>query len=178
LFATINGWTPIIFFWRRHTPFFIAKNILVFPLIVQRVFSFSSTTFRFCFSPWFLFRSCYIFVSRCIYTTDLCWFSSQKSCFKKVWMVLEKRKSFMTIVVQMGAYLDCGLDFACHAWCWFDSMLSSFAIAWLVSNDWDFLICLWKNHMLFLLYGSMLLWFSPLMLYLGWLGACLHHVWL
>jgi hypothetical protein len=36
----------------------------------------------------------------------------QKSCFKKkVWMVLEKRKSFMPIVVQMGACLDCGLDF-------------------------------------------------------------------
>jgi hypothetical protein len=36
----------------------------------------------------------------------------QKSCFKKVWMVLEKRKSFMTIVVQMGACLDCSLDFS------------------------------------------------------------------
>jgi hypothetical protein len=35
----------------------------------------------------------------------------QKSGFKKVWMVLEKRKSFMPIVVQMGACLDCGLDF-------------------------------------------------------------------
>jgi hypothetical protein len=30
------------------------------------VFSFSSTAFSFCFSPWFLFRSFYIFVSRCI----------------------------------------------------------------------------------------------------------------
>jgi hypothetical protein len=57
-------------------------------------------------------------------------------------------------------------------------MLNSFAVAWLVSNDWDCLMCLWKNHALFLLYGSILLWFSPLMLYLGWLGACLHHVWL
>jgi hypothetical protein len=53
-----------------------------------------------------------------------------------------------------------------------------FAVEWLVSNDWDCLMCLWKNHALFLLYGSMLLWFSPLMLYLGWLGACLQHVWL
>jgi hypothetical protein len=64
LFASINGWTPTNFFWRRHTPFFIAKNTLVFTLIVQRVFSFSSTAFSFHFSPWFLFRSCYIFVSR------------------------------------------------------------------------------------------------------------------
>jgi hypothetical protein len=45
----------------RLTPFFIAKNTLVFTLIVQRVFSFFATTFSFHFSPWFLFRSCYIF---------------------------------------------------------------------------------------------------------------------
>jgi hypothetical protein len=66
LFAIINGWTPTYFFCRRHTPFFIAKNTLVFTLFVQRVFSFSSTAFSFRFSPWFLFRSCYFFVSRCI----------------------------------------------------------------------------------------------------------------
>jgi hypothetical protein len=35
----------------------------------------------------------------------------QKSCFKKVRMVLEKIKSFMQKVVQKGACLDCGLDF-------------------------------------------------------------------
>jgi hypothetical protein len=35
----------------------------------------------------------------------------QESCFKKVWMVLEKRKSFMKKVVQKGACLDYGLDF-------------------------------------------------------------------
>jgi hypothetical protein len=34
----------------------------------------------------------------------------------------------------------------------------------------------WKNHALFLSYRSIILWYSPLMLYLGWLGACLHHV--
>jgi hypothetical protein len=51
LFASIDGWTPTCFFWRRHTPFFIAKNTLVFTLFVQRVFSFSSTTFSFRFSP-------------------------------------------------------------------------------------------------------------------------------
>jgi hypothetical protein len=66
LFSAINGWTPTNFFWRRHTPFFIAKNTLVFALIVQRVFSFSRTAFSFWFLPWFLFRSCYIFASRYI----------------------------------------------------------------------------------------------------------------
>jgi hypothetical protein len=35
----------------------------------------------------------------------------QKSCFKKVWMVLEKRKSLMQKMVQKGACLDCDLDF-------------------------------------------------------------------
>jgi hypothetical protein len=51
LFAAINGWTPTNFFWRRCTLFFIAKNTLVFTLIVERVFSFSSTAFSFPFSP-------------------------------------------------------------------------------------------------------------------------------
>jgi hypothetical protein len=49
LFAAINGCTPTYLFWRRCTPFFIAKNTLVFTLFVQRVFSFSSTAFRFRF---------------------------------------------------------------------------------------------------------------------------------
>jgi hypothetical protein len=66
LFAEINGWTPTNFFWRRYTSFFIAKNTLVFTLIVQRVFSFARTAFGFYFSPWFLFRSCFIFELRCI----------------------------------------------------------------------------------------------------------------
>jgi hypothetical protein len=35
-----------------------------------------------------------------------------------------------------------------------------FAVAWLVSNDWDCLMSLWKNHVLFLLCGSIYLVFS------------------
>jgi hypothetical protein len=66
LFSAINGWTPTNFFWRWHTLYFIDKNTLVFTLIVQWVFSFSRTAFSFGFVPWFLFRSCYIFASRCI----------------------------------------------------------------------------------------------------------------
>jgi hypothetical protein len=30
LFAAINGWTPTYFFWRRRTPFFIAKPLWSF----------------------------------------------------------------------------------------------------------------------------------------------------
>jgi hypothetical protein len=66
-FVCCNKWLdPNNFFWRRFTSFFIAKNTLVFTLIVQRVFSFSRTAFSFHFSPWFLFRSHFIFASRCI----------------------------------------------------------------------------------------------------------------
>jgi hypothetical protein len=102
----------------------------------------------------------------------------QKSCFKKVWMVLEKRKSFMQKSgIKMSLFrlrlrlLHSMLDVILIV------CLVVFDVAWLVSNDWDCLMSLWKNNALFLLYGSIYLVFS-LMLYLGWLGACLQHVWL
>jgi hypothetical protein len=94
-------------------------------------------------------------------------------------MVLEKRKKFHAYSGTNGSLfrlwlrlLHVMLDFILIV------CLVVFSVAWLFSNDWDSLMCLWKNHALFLLYGSILLWFSPLMLYLGWLGAFLHHVWL
>jgi hypothetical protein len=71
LFAPINGWTPTNFFWRRCTRNSFAKNTPFFTLIVQRVFSFSRTAFSFHFSPWFLFRSCFIFASRSIWTSGV-----------------------------------------------------------------------------------------------------------
>jgi hypothetical protein len=51
LFAAINGWITSCLFLRDTYSVFIAKNTQVFTLIVQRVFSFSSTTFSFRFSP-------------------------------------------------------------------------------------------------------------------------------
>jgi magnesium-transporting ATPase (P-type) len=50
-FAAINSWITSRLFGGRHTLFFIAKNTLVFTLIVQQVFSFSATAFSFCFLP-------------------------------------------------------------------------------------------------------------------------------
>ncbi len=38
-------------------------------------------------------------------------------------------------------------------------------VAWLVSNSWECLMCHWKNHVLFPSYKSIILWYSPLMLY-------------
>jgi hypothetical protein len=111
LFAAINGWTPTNFFWRWHTPFLIAKNTLVFTLIVQRVFSFSRTAFSFHFSA-FIF--CQILLYLCIKVYLDHWsmlvFIS-KSGFKKIEWCWKREKSFMPVVVQMGACLDCGLDF-------------------------------------------------------------------
>jgi hypothetical protein len=51
LFSAINGLITSCWFGGRHTSFFIAKNTLVFTLIVQWVFSFSATAFSSCFSP-------------------------------------------------------------------------------------------------------------------------------
>jgi hypothetical protein len=84
----------IMCFGGRWTPFFIAKNTLVFTLIVQRVFSFSATAFSLCFSPWFLFRSCFIFASRCIWTSGLCWFSSKEVFIKSLNGVGKEKKLY------------------------------------------------------------------------------------
>jgi hypothetical protein len=58
-FVCWNKWLdPNIFLLDKTHSVFIAKNTLVFTLIVQWVFSFSSTAFSFHFLPWFLFRTC------------------------------------------------------------------------------------------------------------------------
>jgi hypothetical protein len=58
------------------------------------VFSFFRTVFSFHFLPWFLFRYCFIFASRYIYTTGLCWFSS-KELSQKGLNGVGKEKNFM-----------------------------------------------------------------------------------
>jgi hypothetical protein len=82
LFAAINGWTPKNSFWRSCLAFHLPRTLRFSLLSFQRVFSFSLTAFSFHFSPWFVFRSCYIFISRCILTSSPCWFSS-KELFQK-----------------------------------------------------------------------------------------------
>jgi hypothetical protein len=148
-------------FGERLTPFFIAKNTLVFTLFVQRVFSFSRTAFS--------FRFCLDFCSDLVISLHQSVFRPlvyvgfhQKSCFKKVWMVLEKRKSFHAKIGKKRSLFRLRLRLL-HAM--LDVILIVclvvFAVAWLVWNDWDCLMSLWKNHALFLLYESILLWFSP-----------------
>jgi hypothetical protein len=111
LFAAINGWTPTNFSCRICTRFSFAKNTQFFTLIVQRVFSFSRTTFSFCFLPWFLFRSYFIFASRCIWISGICWYLLKELPQKGSNGVGKEKKFHAKIVVQKGACLDCGLDF-------------------------------------------------------------------
>jgi hypothetical protein len=94
LFDAINGYITSCFFWRRWTRFSFAKNTLVFTLIVQWVFSFSATAFSLHFSPWFVFRSCYIFSSRCIFSSDLYWFSSKEVLIKNLNGVGKEKKLY------------------------------------------------------------------------------------
>jgi hypothetical protein len=69
----------------------------------------------------------------------------QNSCLKKVWMVLEKRKSFMQKSGTKRSLFRLRLRLV-HAM--LDVVLIVclviFAVAWLVSNDWDCLMSLWK----------------------------------
>jgi hypothetical protein len=78
LFAAINCWTPTNFFWRSCLAFHLPRTLRFSLLSFQRVFSFTRTTFSFRFEPWFVFRSCYIFLSWCILTSGPCWFSSKR----------------------------------------------------------------------------------------------------
>jgi hypothetical protein len=83
-FVAINSWTLTYFFWRRRTPFFIAKNTLVFTLFVQRVFSFSSTAFSFCFFTLIFVQNLLFFWSKVyLYLWSMMVFIF-KSLFKKV----------------------------------------------------------------------------------------------
>jgi hypothetical protein len=61
LFAAINSWTPTNLFWRSCLVFHLPRTLRFSLLSFQRVFSFSRTAFSFHFSPWFVFRPCYIF---------------------------------------------------------------------------------------------------------------------
>jgi hypothetical protein len=111
-FVCCNKWLdPNKFLLEKLSCFSFAKNTLFFTLIVQWVFSFSRTAFSFHFSPWFFFRYCYIFISRCIWTSSLCWFSSKELFQKGLNGVGKDKKISCKKVVQKGACLDCGLDF-------------------------------------------------------------------
>jgi hypothetical protein len=75
------------------------------------VFSFSATAFSFHFFA-LIFVQIWFYLCIKVYLDHWSMLVFTKGVvLKKVWMVLEKRKSFMQKVVQKGACLDCGLDF-------------------------------------------------------------------
>jgi hypothetical protein len=110
LFA-INSWTPTNFFWRSCLAFHLPRKLYFLLLSFQRVFSFSRTAFSFWFLPWFVFTSCYIFLSRCILTSGPYWFSSKELFQKKFEWCWKREKALCKKVVQEGACVDCGLGF-------------------------------------------------------------------
>jgi hypothetical protein len=103
----------------------------------------------------------------------------QKSCLKKVWMVLKKRKSFMQKsgtkrslfrlrVRLFHAMLDVIL-IVC---------LVVFYLAWLVSNDWDCLMSLWKKScVVFIIWKHLFGFLHDALFGLTWrmLTTCLTH---
>jgi hypothetical protein len=83
-FACCNKWLDhIMLVWRETCFIFHLPRTLYFSLLSFNecsLFLLLRLAFIFCLD--FLFRSCYIFVSRCIWTSGLCWFSS-KELFQK-----------------------------------------------------------------------------------------------
>jgi hypothetical protein len=65
-------------FWREMNSVFHCQEHSSFHSFRSTSVLFFATAFSFYFSPWFLFRSSFIFASRCILTTGLCWFSSKE----------------------------------------------------------------------------------------------------
>ena len=140
----------------------IAKNTIVFTLIVLRVFYFSSIAFSSCFYSYFV-QSLFVFFGKV-------WFSSLIfidyylwELFQISWLVLETSKIF-------HVYSDAkGSLFRLWHWLWhvmldviFIICLIVIVVAWLVSNSWECFMCHWKNHVLFSFckayYCGILLW--------------------
>jgi hypothetical protein len=82
-FAAINGWTPTNSFWRSCLAFHLPRTLCFSLLSFNECFLFLELRLVFIFLPWFVFRSSYIFASRCILTSGPCCFSSKELFQKK-----------------------------------------------------------------------------------------------
>jgi hypothetical protein len=111
-FVCSNKWLdPNKFILEEMYSFLICQEHSVFHSCRSTSVLFSRTVFSFHFLPWFLFRSCYIFASRCIWTSGLCWYSSKELFQIGLNGVGKEKKVLCKKVVQKEACLDCGLDF-------------------------------------------------------------------
>jgi hypothetical protein len=152
LFALINGWIPAYLLWRETRSIFIA-----------------STAFSSCFPLVFcseLFGLVHLFmISSLVFIDYYLW-----ELFQISWLVLDKSTIFHAYSGAKGRLLRLWLRL------WHVMLdiiliicLVVIVVAWLVSNNWEVLMCHWKNHALFLSYKSIILWYSPLMFFLRWL---------
>jgi hypothetical protein len=91
--AAINGWTLTNFFWWSFLAFHLPRTLCFSLLSFNECSLFLELCLAFIFLPWFLFRSCFIFVSRCILTSGPCWLSSKK-LFQKGSNGVGKEKKF------------------------------------------------------------------------------------
>jgi hypothetical protein len=107
LFAAINGCTPKKFLLEEICFVFLCQKHSIFSLL-----SFNECSLFLELHLTFIFRLDFcsdlvLSLHQGVFRPLVYVGFHQKSCLEKVWMVLEKRKSF----IQKGACLDCGLDF-------------------------------------------------------------------
>jgi hypothetical protein len=110
LFAAINGWTPKNFFWRNCLAFHLPRTLRFSLLSFNECSLFLELHLAFIFRL-DLYLDLVISLHQGVFWPLLDVGFHQKSCFKKVRMVLEKRKNLCKKVVQKGVCLDCGLEF-------------------------------------------------------------------
>jgi hypothetical protein len=110
LFAAINGWTPTNFVWRSCLAFHLPRTLRFSLLSFNECSLFLELYLAFIFHLDFCL-DLLISLHKGVFWPLVHVGIHQKSCFRKVRMVLEKRKSFMQKVVQKWACLDCGLGF-------------------------------------------------------------------
>jgi hypothetical protein len=94
LFAAINGWTPTNLFWRSYLAFHLPRTLRFSLLSFNECSLFLELRLAFIFRLDFC-SNLVISLHQGVFGTLVYVGFHQKSCFKKVRMVLEKRKSFM-----------------------------------------------------------------------------------
>jgi hypothetical protein len=94
LFASINGWTPTNFFWRSFLAFHLPRPLRFSLLSFNECSVFLELRLAFIFHLDFC-SDLVISLHKGVFLPLVHVGFHQKSCFQKVRMVLEKRKSFM-----------------------------------------------------------------------------------
>jgi hypothetical protein len=93
LFASINGWNPTNFSWRRHSTFHLPRTLYFSLLSFNECSLFLELRLAFIFRLDFCW-DIVLFLHQGVFRPLFYVGFHQKCCFKKVWMVLEKRKKF------------------------------------------------------------------------------------